>query len=421
MSAAVLCIGTEITRGEIVNTNATWLASRLTGVGFEVTEIANVDDDRDRLIASLRRLAQTHEAIVCTGGLGPTTDDLTTECAAIAAAVPMVRDPASVDVLKDRFRRFGRPMVASNIKQADFPSGATILANAVGTAPGFAMHLGRALVVFFPGVPREMHHLWEVHAEAMLRAIAPSNSHQIRLKTFGLPESTVGELLDGVEQQFPGVTIGYRASFPEIEVKVLARSSSLAAATELAERATTAVSARLGSIVYGRDDATFVHATATSVRARGYRLALAESCTGGLVASMLTSEPASDYLVGGVVVYANEAKMALLGVPQSMLDEHGAVSQQVAEAMASGAANALGADVGVGITGIAGPTGGTADKPVGLVHLAVAWPGGVTSRRRVFPGDRARIQKLAAYAAMALVQQVLSAQTSSASSTSSAS
>ncbi len=406
MSAAVLCIGTEITRGEIVNTNATWLASRMTGIGFEVTEIASVDDDRPRVVETLRRLARQHEAIACTGGLGPTTDDLTTECAAIAASAPMVRDPASVEAIRDRFRKLGRPMVGSNIKQADFPSGATVMPNAVGTAPGFALQIDRALAVFFPGVPREMHYLWETHAEAMLRAIAPATSHQIRIKTFGQPESTVGQMLDGVEQQFPGVTIGYRASFPEIEVKVLARTQQHATAVQLAERAAAVVQERLGAIVYGRDDVTFMRAMADAVRARGWWLALAESCTGGLVASLLTSEPASDYLRGGVVVYSNEAKTALLGVPAELIDAHGAVSQPVAEAMAMGAARVTGAQIGLGITGIAGPTGGTEDKPVGLVDWAVAWPGGVTSRHRVFYGDRTRIQKMAAYAAMALVRQV---------------
>jgi len=407
MSAAVLCIGTEITRGEIVNTNATWLASHLTSLGFDVTEMVDVDDDRGRVVAAIRRLAAVHDAIVCTGGLGPTTDDLTAEAAAMAATLPLVRDPGSVEAIRDRFQRLGRVMVASNVKQADFPAGATVLPNAVGTAPGFAMRIGRALVLFFPGVPAEMHHLWQVHAAPMLRPLAPLTTHQIRIKTFGQPESTVGQMLEGVEDQFPGVTLGYRASFPEIEVKVLARAASHVAAEQLASRAAEVVEARLGSIVYGHDDDTFVGATANRLRARGYRLALAESCTGGLLASLLTSEPASDYLLGGVVVYANEAKTALLGVPAEMLAAHGAVSQPVAEAMAAGVARVTGADVGVGITGIAGPTGGTDDKPVGLVHWAVAWPGGTLSRHRVFAGDRSRIQRMAAWAAMALVQQAL--------------
>lgn len=407
MSAAVLCIGTEITRGEIVNTNASWLASRLTGIGFEVTEIASVDDDRGRVVEALTRLSRTHRAIACTGGLGPTTDDLTTECAAMAGKLPLVRDRASVEAMRERFRRLGRPMVPSNIKQADFPSGAAIMPNAVGTAPGFALAIGGAIAVFFPGVPGEMQYLWDAHAEPMLRALAPATTFQVRIKTFGQPESTVGQMLDGVEAQLPGVTIGYRASFPEIEVKVLARGADPASCRQLAERAASVVRAKLGAIVYGEGNDTFVHATATRLRAHGYTLALAESCTGGLVASMLTAEPASDYLLGGVVVYSNHAKSSLLGVPKDLIETHGAVSQPVAEAMAIGARQSLGADVGVAITGIAGPTGGSPDKPVGLVHWAVAWPGGVTSKHRVFPGDRPRIQKLAAYAALSLVQAVL--------------
>lgn len=405
MSAAVLCIGTEITRGEIVNTNATWLSASLTAIGFEVTEIACVDDDRSRIIEALRRLGRTHEVIVSTGGLGPTTDDITTESAALAVGQSLVRDPSSVSAIQDRFRKLGRVMVPSNLKQADFPAQASVMPNAVGTAPGFAMRIGRATTVFFPGVPGEMRHLWNAHAEPMLRRLAPSNTHQVRLKTFGQPESTVGEMLSDIEPRFPGVTIGYRASFPEIEVKVFARGRDGDTAKRLAEAATIEVQARLGAIVFGRGEETFVSVVAKALRDRGLKLALAESCTGGLIASMLTAEPASDYFVGGAVVYSNELKTALLGVPRETLEAHGAVSRETAEALALGAVRTLGGQVGVGITGIAGPTGGSQDKPVGLVHWAVAHPGGVEAKHRVFPGDRARVQRMAAYAALGLVRQ----------------
>jgi nicotinamide-nucleotide amidase len=408
MTAGVLCIGTEITRGEIVNTNATWLADRLTTVGFEVTEVVSVDDDRKRLVATLRRMTSVHRVVVCTGGLGPTSDDLTAEGAALATGLPLVRDPASVEAIADRFRRMNRVMSATNRKQADFPSGATVMPNAVGTAPGFWMAWNGAQVFFFPGVPREMRHLWETHAESVVQAIAPNDTYQLRLRTFGQPESAVGAMLDGVEHQFPGVTIGYRASFPEIEVKVFAKSRDFARAKALSEEAAEEVRRRLGDIVYGEGTTTFVSVVADAIRGRGYKLALAESCTGGLVAQMLTSESASDYLVAGLVTYANEAKVALLGVPSPMIEEHGAVSEAVARAMAQGAARSVGVELGVGITGIAGPTGGTTDKPVGLVHIAVAHPGGVVARHHVFPGDRARVQRFAAYAALLLVRDCCS-------------
>jgi nicotinamide-nucleotide amidase len=404
MTAAVLCIGTEITRGEIANTNASWLADRLTHAGFEVTEITSVDDDRDRIVKVLRRMAKQHEVVACTGGLGPTSDDLTSACAAMAAGLPLVRDTASVETIRDRFRRMKRTMVASNVKQADFPSGATILPNAVGTAPGFHMKLSGASLFFFPGVPREMHHLWERHADPIVRSMARGDIVQVRLHTFGEAESAVAQQLDDIEAMYPGLTIGYRASFPEIEVKLLARGTVNRPAQPLADAAAQEVRSRLGALVYGQGSCTFVSVVAAAIRARGFRLALAESCTGGLLAHLLTSESASDYLVAGFVTYANEAKERLLGVPAKMLEEHGAVSECVAKAMAEGAARAMGVELGVSITGIAGPTGDTPEKPLGLVYYAVAHPGGVEVRHRVFPGDRPRVQRFAAYAAMQLIR-----------------
>ena len=405
MTAGVLCVGTEITRGEIVNTNANWLADRLTETGFEVSEIVSVADDRRRLVAKLREMASYHEVVVCTGGLGPTSDDFTTACAAMAAGVSLVRDTASVDVIRDRFRRFNRPMMAANVKQADFPSGATIMPNGVGTAPGFWMRIGSAVVLFFPGIPREMHHLWELHAEPMVRSLSSGSTYQLRLRTFGEPESAVAQRLEDIEARFPEVTVGYRASFPEIEVKLLAKGPS---ARTLVDEAAITARQRLGALIYAEGNRTFVSVVADAVRARSYRLALAESCTGGLLAHLLTSESASDYLLAGLVTYANEAKMRLLGVPEEMLAEHGAVSEPVARAMAQGAARAVDAELGVGITGVAGPTGGTEDKPVGLVHFAVAHPGGVVARHRVFPGDRSRVQRFAAFAAMDLIRKCCS-------------
>jgi len=405
MSAAVVCIGTEITRGEIVNTNATWLCDELTSLGFDVTQVESIDDDRPRIAATLLRLARDHEVIVCTGGLGPTTDDLTTESAAVAAGLPLVRDPATVEVIVDRFRRLGRTLVAGNLKQADFPSGAVILANAVGTAPGFSMLLGAARVWFFPGVPMELKRIWGDHVRDTLREIAPNTTFQLRMRTFGQPESTVGQMLSGVEEQFPGVTIGYRASFPEIEVKVLARGADQQKARTLADSAASVVRHRLGAIVVAEGDQTMVGAVAQALRERKATLALAESCTGGLVAHMLTSEPASDYLLAAMVTYANEIKTALLGVPEGVLTEHGAVSRETAIAMAHGALRASGASFSVAITGIAGPTGGSPEKPVGLVHWAVGHPGGVETRDRVFVGDRGRIQRMAAFAALDLLRR----------------
>jgi nicotinamide-nucleotide amidase len=406
MTCAVLSIGTELTRGELVNTNAAWLSAGLTSLGFEVLEHAVVDDDKRRIAQALERLASFAKVIVCTGGLGPTTDDLTSEAVAEALSVPLRRDEPSLEHIRRRFEKLGRVMSATNAKQADFPAGATVLPNPVGTAPGFMVELRGARAFFMPGVPREMQRMFDDEVVPRVRDLAPNDSYQVRHKTFGLPESVVGEKLAGLEGAFPGVVIGYRAHFPEIEVKVLARAADGAAAQDLATRASSEVRARLGEVVYGEEDDTFPGVVGRALRTRGWTLAIAESCTGGLAGHLLTREPgASDFLLLDAVTYANSAKQAVLGVSEDNLRAYGAVSTEVAEAMAEGARRVSGADVALSITGIAGPTGATETKPVGLVYFAVATASGTVVKERKLPGERHQIQTLAAYVGLAMVRE----------------
>jgi nicotinamide-nucleotide amidase len=406
MTCAILCIGTELTRGELVDTNGPWLAAALTDLGFEVVEKATVDDDRGRIIAAFHRLAAWAKVIVCTGGLGPTTDDLTSSAVAEALGVGLEADAASLEHIRRRIEKFGRTMSPSNAKQADFPVGAEVLANPIGTAPGFRVTAGGALAFFMPGVPREMRRMFEEQVAPRIRQLAPSDSRQTRLRTFGLPESVVGERLAGVEEAFPGVTIGYRAHFPEIEVKVLARAGDAAAASALCVRATDDVRQRLADVIYGEGEDTFAGVVGRGLRARGFTLAIAESCTGGLVGHMVTREPgASDFLLVDAVTYANSAKTRLLGVDEDVLRGHGAVSPEVAAAMAEGVRRVASADVALSLTGVAGPSGGTAEKPVGTVYLAVASAKGTTVKHRVFPGERLQIQTLASYAGLQMVRE----------------
>lgn len=405
MTVAVLSIGTELTRGELVNSNATWLSSALTDLGFEVIEHCVVDDDKPRIVSALDRLARAAKIVVCTGGLGPTTDDLTSEAVASALGVPLERDEGALDHIRRRFEKLGRVMSDTNAKQADFPKGAQVLPNPIGTAPGFSVEIRGARAFFMPGVPREMQRMFDEQIVPRVREIAPNDSHQIRFRSFGLPESVVGEKLEGVEGAFPGVTIGYRAHFPEIEVKVLARSTDRAAATSLAERAAEEVKTRLGDVIYGQGEDTFAGVVGRALRTRGWTLAIAESCTGGLVGHLLTKEPgASDYLVLDAVTYANSAKQAVLGVDEDVLRGHGAVSAEVATRMADGARRVSGADVALAITGIAGPGGGSDVKPVGLVYLAVSTSKGTTVKEQRFPGERHWIQTLAAYVGLSMVR-----------------
>ncbi|MEM8607899.1 MAG: competence/damage-inducible protein A [Myxococcota bacterium] len=409
MTAAVLSIGTELTRGELINSNAAWLSEALTKLGFEVVEHATVDDDLDRIVTVLRRFAELHRVVVCTGGLGPTTDDLTTEAVARAAEVGLVRDERVVEGIRAKFKAFGRVMPESNAKQGDFPEGATVLENTMGTAPGFAVELGGARMFFVPGVPREMKHLF---AEAIEPAIAPMverRTHQVHLRSFGMTESGVGQALKDLENKHEGLTLGYRASFPEIEVKVHVRAESPEAARDRAERIADEVEGRLGHAVFGGRDDTFPAVVGAVLRDHEMKLAVAESCTGGRVGEMLTRIPgSSDYLLLDAVVYANDAKEAVLGVDRAILEEHGAVSSETAAAMAEGALRVVDADIAVSITGIAGPGGGTDDKPVGTVWFGLARRGEPTvTKHRKLPWGRERVQILSSYVALEMVRRAV--------------
>jgi nicotinamide-nucleotide amidase len=405
MSAAVFCIGTELTRGEIVNTNASWLAEELTDRGIEVGTIEAIADDRPLIVETLHRLSAKHLVIVCTGGLGPTTDDITSECVAEVLGVPLVRDEASLAAIRARMEKFGREMAESNKKQADFPAGARVLDNRKGTAPGFQVALGHAQAFFMPGVPREMKSMFGEQVAPALEPFVKGQMFQVRLKTFGMTESAVNDRLAGIEAEH-AVTLAYRAHFPEIEVKVLARGGDC---PERARAAADAVIARLGlDVVYGEGDVTFAQQLGKLLVERKCTLAVAESCTGGTVGRLLTERGgASDFFVGGVISYANRVKEGLLGVPAPLLAEHGAVSAPVARAMAQGALAALDSDLALALTGVAGPGGGTADKPVGLVHFAVASAAGISDRQMVFPGSRTQVRDLAAFAGLSLVRKVL--------------
>jgi nicotinamide-nucleotide amidase len=390
MTAAVLSIGTELTRGELVNTNAAWLGEELTKLGFDVVEHVTVDDHLDRIVTLTHSFAKKHRVVMVTGGLGPTSDDLTAEAAAAAAGVEL-----------------RRVMPESNAKQGDFPQGAEILPNPMGTAPGFAMTLGQARFFFVPGVPREMKHIFH---ESIVPAIAPladPRTHQVHLRTFGMTESGVAEALRGLEKAHEGLTLGYRAHFPEIEVKVHVRAESAPEAERRSHLIAAEVRTLLGDAVFGGRSDSFAEVVGKALRDKGKTLAVAESCTGGQVGEMLTRVPgASDYLLLDAVVYANSAKEAVLGVTPEVLRAHGAVSSETAAAMADGALRVVGADIAVSITGVAGPGGGTEDKPVGTVWFGLARKGQPTvTKHRKLPWERDRVQTLSAYVALELVRR----------------
>jgi nicotinamide-nucleotide amidase len=409
MTAAILSIGTELTRGELINSNAAWLGDELTKLGFDVTEHGTVDDDLDRIVTQLRRFSEIHRVVIATGGLGPTSDDLTTQAAAKAGGVALRRDERVVEGIRQKFKAFGRVMPESNAKQGDFPVGADVLPNPVGTAPGFAMTIGGARLFFVPGVPREMKHIFR---DAILPAIAPlaeRRTHQVHIRTFGMTESGVAQALRHLEEQHQGLTLGYRAHFPEIEVKVHVRATTEREASERAEAIAQEVRTILGDAVFGGKDDSFAEVVGAALRDKGKTLAVAESCTGGQVGAMLTRFPgASDFLLLDAVVYANSAKESVLGVSPELLRAHGAVSAEAAASMAEGALRVAGADIAVSITGVAGPGGGTEDKPVGTVFFGLARRGAATiTRHRKLPWGRDRVQTLSAYVALELVRRAV--------------
>lgn len=411
----MLSIGTELTRGEITNTNQSWLASQLTALGVEVTHAETVADDPEDIIRSLARLGERHRLIVSTGGLGPTTDDLTSETVAKLLGVPMKRDAESLEIIRGRVESYGNTLTPSNAKQADFPQGSKILSNTVGSAPGFAVDIGAARAFFMPGVPHEMRAMFEAHVADFARSLNPeSHVAQVRLRSFGLPESKVNDLLVGLEEAHD-VIVGYRAHFPEIEVKLLARRSTLEAARAAARAAADETRQRLGDIVYGEGEAGLPEVIGQLLLERGLSLVTAESCTGGLVSKLITDTAGSSrYFTATAVTYTNASKHYVLGVDPALIATHGAVSEEVASAMALGALDRLGGDVSLALTGVAGPSGGTEEKPVGLVHYAVASKAGAVgttaglSRGKMnFSRDRERVRTRAAWEALALLRQVL--------------
>jgi len=406
--AGIFSTGTELTRGELHNTNASWLASELTQLNASVLTILTVDDHRERIRQAFLQLSSTHDFIVCTGGLGPTTDDVTAEALALAAGVRLVSHEPSLTAIRHRLERVGRTLTQSNAKQAQVPEGSVVLPNHTGTAPGFSLKLNRSTIYCLPGVPVEMKAMFEASVKPQLLQAHRRACTQVIIRTFGMPESAVNDALAGIEER-RAVSIGYRVHFPELAVKVVALRDTEGESRAHAQAAARDVREVLGArVVLGEGDATLPGVLAQALRSRGERLGCAESCTGGAVSALITEQSGvSDVFVGSIVAYSNVIKEQVLGVPSELIERHGAVSREVALAMAEGARKALGCDWSLAITGIAGPTGETPDKPVGTVHLAVAGPSLLRHHCRLFPWDRNRVQRAAAFVGLNWVRCLL--------------
>ena len=401
MSAEVLCIGTELLLGNITNGNARWLAEQLAALGIAHHRQEVVGDNRERLIAAVRAAAGRCRVLITTGGLGPTPDDLTTEAIAAAFGTPLVEHAAIWDDIQAKLRARGRPIAASNRKQALLPAGAAVLPNPTGTAPGMIWSPQPGFTVLtFPGVPSELHAMWQATAGPWLRqaGLAPGIFASRLLRFWGVGESNLAEqMADLLAGSNP--TVAPYAGAGEVKLRLTARASDQVAAQALLAPVEAEIRARTGSLCYGCDDDSLASVVLAALRQRGQTLAVAESCTGGGLGAALAAVPgASDVFLGGVIAYANSVKQQLLGVPAGTLAVHGAVSDPVALAMAEGACRVTGADWAIAVTGVAGPGGGSADKPVGLVHIAIAGPAGSSSAAVRFGATRGRswIQTLTA-------------------------
>jgi len=401
MTAEILCIGTELLLGNITNGNARWIAEQLAALGIAHHRQAVVGDNRERLLAELQAAAQRCQVLITTGGLGPTPDDLTTEVIAAAFGAPLVEHPQVWAEIQARLAARGRPCAASNRRQALLPQGAALLPNPTGTAPGMIWSPRPGFTILtFPGVPSEMRAMWQATAAPWLQAagLAQGVFASRMLRFWGVAESSLAEqMADLLEATNP--TVAPYAGSGEVKLRITARAASAEAAEQLLQPVEAEIRARTAALCFGVDDDSLASVVLHQLRRLGHTLAVAESCTGGGLGAALAAVPgASDVFVGGVIAYANSVKQGLLGVPVELLQSHGAVSDPVAQAMAEGARQTTGADWGLAITGVAGPGGGTEQKPVGLVHIAVAGPDGCSSEGVRFGSSRGRswIQTLAA-------------------------
>ena len=413
-TAEILAVGSELLTPFRRDTNSLTLTARLNEFGISILGKAIVGDDVAALSAAIRAALARADLVILTGGLGPTDDDVTREAVGQALGLGLDEDPVILAAIEARFARRRVPMPAINRRQAMVPHGAVVLPNAAGTAPGLWIERGEQVVVLLPGPPRELQTILEGQLGARLNARSGDRRVERRvIRTTGRPESTIDEIASPIYTPWktgtPPIETTILAAGGQIELHLGATSDGTAAATDALDRGVAALAAALGDIVISVDGRPIEVVVGDALMARGWTIAAAESCTGGGIASRLTDVAGSSaYVVGGVVAYADAVKMSALDVPAATIAAHGAVSEPVAIAMADGVRRKLGADVGVAVTGIAGPGGGSAAKPVGTVVIAVATPSGPTAVRTfLFLGDRAMVRTQSAVAALDLVRRAL--------------
>ncbi len=409
MNAEIIAVGSELLTPYRQDTNSLWLTGELNKLGIRVVHKAIVGDAPDEMRSSFSQALSRADVVISCGGLGPTDDDRTRETVAELLGRKLRMDDEILRGIQERFRRFARTMPDINARQAMVPEGATVLANSRGTAPGLWLESKGKIVVMLPGVPVELKAIFESEVRARLSKIAPAERLYTReLRVTGLPESEVETRVRPLYAQYPDTETTILAALTGIQLHPRIWSSDAAHAGRVLDEITGRMALALGENLYATRGETLEEVVARLLTENRATVAVAESCTGGLLAERLTNVAGSSaYFLGGVVCYSNELKTSMVGVPAELIEAKGAVSPEVALALADGIRKRTGATFGVGVTGIAGPGGGTAEKPVGLVHIGIADEHGPRERAYRFTGDRERIRIFASQTALDTIRRTI--------------
>ncbi|MFW6309047.1 MAG: competence/damage-inducible protein A [bacterium] len=408
MKIEIISIGTEILLGDVVDTNAAYLARNLTELGYDINYMNTVGDNKSRIVNTIQRCLERADILITTGGLGPTTDDITRSAVAESMDCPLYTDDNLVKMIKDYFAERNYELTPNNLRQAQLPRGAEPLINNRGTAPGILLEKEDKVVISLPGVPREMKDIFQNQVFPYLKNLSGETIKSRVLKFFRIGESSLETELEDIFVSQTNPTLALLADRGEVKLRITAKAESQEACEKMISRAEEKIRDRVGKYIYTTDNTNLPELVGEGLTDRGQTIALAESCTGGLIGNRITDIPgSSDYFLGGIIAYSNRIKENILGVKRESLEKYGAVSKQVAREMAVGIRKNYDSDFGLSVTGIAGPGGGTEEKPVGLVYVSVAFPGGINSYQLNLEGNRLKNKWMTSQYALYYTYEVL--------------
>ena len=410
MKAELINTGTELLLGQILNTNAQYLSQQLALLGIDVYFHTTVGDNEFKIAMAVRQALEHADLVITTGGLGPTQDDITKETVATVLGLDMQPDNSSMKSIQAFFDKINKPMSLINQKQGYFPKEAKILPNDMGTAPGAIIEQDNKIIIILPGPPVELQPMFENYVIPYLKLKTSLNAliKSRTLRIFGIGESSAQEVLADIFANQSNPSIAFNAKSAEIHIRLTVKASSLDEANEMMDNTERLIRERIGQHIFGVDDETMEVSVGKLLREKGITLSLAESCTGGMVASRLTEvSGSSEYIMYGIVSYSNQAKEKILGVRKETINKYGAVSKETAEEMARGVRQINDSDIGLSVTGIAGPGGGTDEKPVGLVYIGLSTPEITFVKKFNFAGNRQLIRLLSSTAALNMIRRYI--------------